>query len=116
MLLVSLAFAVGAGAPDTGQVILSQLLFIVPIVAIFYFLLIRPQQKRQKAHRLMLEGLKRGDTVITSGGLIGKIVKLEDAEVTLDAGEGVKLRVLRGMILEVRAKGEPIAANDVKAG
>lgn len=105
-----------AAAPDLGGAIMQQLLFIAPIILIFYFLLIRPQQNRQKKMREMLEALKKGDSVVTSGGIIGKILKIEEGsdEVTLDTGEGGKLRVLKAMIVDVRNKMAPAPANDVK--
>lgn len=103
-----------AAAPGIMEALGQQLLFIVPIVAIFYFLLIRPQNQRAKKHRELLAALKKGDTVVTSGGIIGKVFKIADDEVTLDTGEGGKLRVLRGMIMDVRNRGEPAPANDVK--
>lgn len=88
----------------------------VGILLVFYFLIIRPQQKQQKTHKEMLSALKKGDTVVTQGGIIGKVVKLEDLEAVIDAGEGVKLRILRAMIVDVRGKTQPAPANDAKAG
>jgi|TARA_A100001391_G_scaffold168567_2_gene129144 preprotein translocase subunit YajC len=82
---------------------------------VFYFLLIRPQQKRAKEHREMVEGLKRGDEVITQGGLIGKIAKVADEEVTIELSEGVKVRVVRQTIATVRGRPEPKPANDAKS-
>jgi len=95
----------------------SQLLQIAPIllmVVLFYFMLIRPQQKRQKEHQAMLGNLKRGDSVVLSSGVLGKIVRVEDKEVGVEIAQGVTVKVLKGMITEVRAKGEPAAANDAK--
>ena len=92
-----------------------QFLPFAAILLVFYFLIIRPQQKRQKEQRAMLEALKKGDTVVTQGGIIGKISKLEDLEAVIDVGEGMKLRVLRAMIVDVRGKPQPAAANDSKA-
>jgi preprotein translocase subunit YajC len=112
--------AAGAAAPgaqpDMMGAITSQLIFIVPIVAIFYFLLIRPQNQRQKKHREMMAALKRGDTVVTQGGIIGKITKISESsdEVTLDS-EGTKFKVLRTTIVDLRTKSEPVAANDTAA-
>lgn len=106
------AGAAGVAQPSLMEALGQQLLFIVPIVAIFYFLLIRPQSQRAKKHKEMLAQLKKGDTVVTSGGIIGKVVKLADDEVTIDNGEGVKLRFVRSMIVDVRNKGEPAAANE----
>ena len=114
MLLTQMIFRQAAVGPDPTTSLLVQLLPMVGIIAIFYFLLIRPQQQRAKKHREMLGALKSGDEVITSGGIIGKVSRLTDAEVTIDTGGGGKLRVVRTMILDVKAKGEPVPANDVK--
>ena len=99
--------------PDMMGAILQQLIFFVPLIAIFYFLLICPQSQRAKKHREMLAALKRGDTVVTQGGIIGKIVKIAEGsdEVTLDS-EGTKFKVIRGTIMDLRAKSEPAPAND----
>lgn len=90
------------------------LIFFVPVIILFYFMLIRPQQKRQKEHMNMLNNLKRNDTVVLSSGMIGKIVRVEDREVGVEIATGVTVKVVKGMIAEVRAKGEPAAANDAK--
>jgi len=82
---------------------------------VFYFLLIRPQQKRMKEHKEMVEGLKRGDEIVTQGGLIGKIAKVADEEVTVELAEGVKVRVVRQTITGVRGRPEPKPANDAKS-
>ncbi|MET3664514.1 preprotein translocase subunit YajC [Caulobacter sp. 1776] len=95
----------------------AQILQLAPIllmVVLFYFMLIRPQQKRAKDHQAMLGNLKRNDTVVLSSGVIGKIVRVEDKEVGVEIAQGVTVKVLKGMITEVRAKGEPAAANDAK--
>ncbi len=95
----------------------AQIIQIAPIllmVVLFYFMLIRPQQKRQKEHQAMLGNLKRGDSVVLSSGVLGKIVRVEDKEVGVEIAQGVTVKVLKGMITEVRAKGEPAAANDAK--
>jgi preprotein translocase subunit YajC len=84
------------------------------MVVLFYFMLIRPQQKRAKEHQAMLGNLKRGDSVVLSSGVLGKIVRVEDKEVGVEIAQGVTVKVLKGMITEVRAKGEPAAANDAK--
>ncbi|MFC4441241.1 preprotein translocase subunit YajC [Caulobacter henricii] len=96
----------------------AQLMQIAPIllmVVLFYFMLIRPQQKRAKEHQLMLSNLKRGDNVVLSSGVLGKIVRVEDKEVGLEIAQGVTVKVVKGMITEVRAKGEPAPANDPKS-
>ena len=103
-------------AADQGPLggLATTLLFPVAMIAIFYFLLIRPQNQRAKKHKEMLGSMKKGDTVVTQGGIIGKIFKIADDEVTIDAGEGVKLRLVRGMVVEVRNPSAPAPANDVK--
>ncbi len=105
---------VGAAAAGTASQpsALIQMLPFAGILLILYFTMIRPQQKRQKAHQEMINAVVKGDTIITTGGLIGKITRVEDTEVVIDAGEGVKLRVLRSMIVEVRGKNTPQPAND----
>ena len=95
----------------------AQILQLAPIllmVVLFYFMLIRPQQKRAKEHQAMLGNLKRGDNVVLSSGVLGKIVRVEDKEVGVEIAQGVTVKVMKGMITEVRAKGEPAAANDAK--
>jgi preprotein translocase subunit YajC len=104
----------GAAAGDPTTSLILNLLPMIGIIAIFYFLLIRPQNKRAKAHRDMLGALKKGDTVVTTGGVIGKIVRLSDDEAQIDVGEGVKLRLMRHTILDLYKKGET-PANDVAA-
>ncbi len=83
----------------------------VPLILIFgimYFLLIRPQQKKVKEHAAMVEALRRGDQVITQGGLIGKVVKVkEDNEIEVELAEGVKVRVVQSTIAQVVSKSEP---------
>ena len=105
------------GAPADGgmMAVIMQFLPIVAIFILFYFLLIRPQQKRQKEHLNMLNNLKRNDTVVLSSGVIGKIMRVEDKEVGVEIATGVTVKVIKGMITEVRAKGEPAAANDAKS-
>jgi preprotein translocase subunit YajC len=98
----SAATAPGAGAEGGMGMLLANLLPFVAIIAIFYFLLIRPQQKRQKEHKAMVTNLKKGDTVVTYGGLIGKITKVADDEVQIESGENVRLRIVRSMIMEVK--------------
>ncbi|MBX3483982.1 preprotein translocase subunit YajC [Phenylobacterium sp.] len=85
------------------------------LIVLFYFLMIRPQQRRMKQHQAMLGGLKRGDQVVLSSGLIGKIVRVEDKEVGLEIASGVTVKVVKGMIQDVRSRGEPAPANDSKA-
>jgi preprotein translocase subunit YajC len=103
------AQAAGAGAVD----IFSGLLPILLIIPIFYFLIIRPQQRRAKEHQNMLNAISRGDTVVTSGGIVGKVVRVkEDADIELEIAENVRVKVVRGMIADVRSK--PAPANENK--
>jgi preprotein translocase subunit YajC len=121
MLLIPMLFqaapaaggAAGAAADPMGG-LLGSLLLPIGMIVIFYFLLIRPQNQRMKKHKAMLGAMKKGDTVVTQGGIIGKIFKLADDEVTIDTGEGGKLRIVRSMIVDVRNPTPPAAANDVK--
>lgn len=87
----------------------------VLIFIIFYFLLIRPQQKRAAAQRDLIGAVKRGDEVVTGGGLIGKATKVSDAEVEVELAPNVRVRVVKSMLADVRAKGAPTPANDAKA-
>jgi preprotein translocase subunit YajC len=86
----------------------------VLLFGLFYFLMIRPQQRRMKQHQAMLGALKRNDVVVLNSGLIGKVVRVEDKEVGLEIATGVTVKVVKTMISEVRARGEPAAANDIK--
>ncbi len=83
---------------------------IVLIFAIMYFLMIRPQQKKLKEHKAMVEALRRGDQVVTSGGMIGKVVKVADAEVEVELAPNVKVRVVKSTIAQVTSKTEPVEA------
>lgn len=117
-MLISNAFAQTAAAPAAGSDLatglVGQILPIVLIFVVFYFLLIRPQQRRLKAHQELVAGLKRGDVVVTGGGLIGKVRTVQDDEVRVELAPNVEVRVVRSTITEVRTRGEPVAANDVK--
>jgi preprotein translocase subunit YajC len=110
--LSALPAAAQEAAARPGGGMFELLIMPVGLIAIFYFLLIRPQQQRAKKHSAMLAGLKRGDTVVTSGGLVGKVNKVLDDEIALDLSETVRVRVIKSMIIEVRGKAEPVAAND----
>jgi preprotein translocase subunit YajC len=85
---------------------------ILLLLVLFYFMLIRPQQKRMKEHQNMIANLKRGDMVELSSGLIGKVVRVEDGEVGLEVAQGVTVKVVKSMIAVVRTKGAPAPAND----
>lgn len=107
-MFITPAYAQAAGGAGAGDFI-GMVLPLVLIMGVFYFLLIRPQQKKMKEHQEMLKKVGKGDTVITSGGLIGRVVKvIDDNELQVEIGENVKVRVLRTGISDVRAKGEPV--------
>jgi len=86
----------------------------VLLFGLFYFLMIRPQQRRMKQHQEMLSGLKRGDNVVLSSGVYGKIVRVEDATVGVEIATGVTVKVRKALITEVESRGTPAAANDSK--
>jgi preprotein translocase subunit YajC len=91
---------------------------IVPtvlIIGIMYFLMIRPQQKRLKDHQAMIAAIRRGDTVVTSGGILGKVTKVDDQELQVEIADGVRVKVVRGTVSEVRGKGEAQASPKPKA-
>lgn len=109
------AQAAGAGAADPGSAMLVQFVPLILIVVVFYFLLIRPQQQARKRHLDMITALKRGDVVVTAGGLIGKVRSVADDEVRVELSPNVEVRVVRATISEVRSKTDPAPANDTKA-
>ena len=98
----------GGGAGGESGMIMSLLPFIL-IFVIMYFLILRPQQKRVKQHQDMDKNVRRGDTVITNGGLIGKVTKvIDDDQIEIEIADDVRIRQLRTMLTDVRAKGEPV--------
>jgi preprotein translocase subunit YajC len=99
--MISNAYAMAEGAAQQGNPY-SGIIMLVAMFAIFYFLLIRPQQKRAKQHRELISNLKSGESVVTAGGIHGKITAVEDAVVTLEVANGVKIKLNRGSITEVR--------------
>jgi preprotein translocase subunit YajC len=101
----------GAGMLDQNTLI--QFLPLVLIFVVFYFLLIRPQQKKAKDHKTMLDALRRGDRVVTGGGIIGTVARVDNPEeATVEIADGVRVRVLRGTITSVLAKPDPAAARE----
>ena len=88
---------------------LMSLLPFILIFVIMYFLILRPQQRRVKLHQEMVKNVRRGDTVITSGGLVGKVTKVvDDDQIEVEIADNVRIRQVRTMISDVRAKGEPV--------
>lgn len=106
-MFITPAFAQAAGAGDTNSMLMSLLPFAL-IFVIMYFLILRPQQKKLKDHADLVKNIRRGDSVVTSGGLIGKVTKVvDDDQIEIEIADGVRIRQMRQMISGVRAKGEP---------
>lgn len=106
-MFVTPAFAQGAAAAGTQDMLISVLPFIL-IFVIMYFLIIRPQRQQMKKHQEMISAIRRNDTIVTAGGLVAKVTKvIDDNEIQAEISEGVKVRITRKAIAEVRAKGEP---------
>lgn len=115
-MFVSTAYAQAAGAPAGGGDMIMSFLPLVLIFVVFYFLLIRPQQKRMKEHKGMLDALRRGDRVVTGGGIVGTVTKVgTDDEVQVEIAENVRVRVMRGTISAVLSKTEPVKNGGDKA-
>lgn len=112
-MLISSAYAQAAGGGG-GGFDLIQLTPLVLIFVVFYFLIIRPQQKKVKEHKTMVDALRRGDRIVTSGGIIGTVTKVNpgEADVTLEISEGVRVRARRAMVAEVMARTEPAEARE----
>jgi preprotein translocase subunit YajC len=115
-LFTTSAFAQAAGsAPASSTDMLMQFAPFIAIFAIMYFLILRPQQRRAKEQKALVQGARRGDTVVTSGGLIGKVTKSTDEnEVELEIAPNVRVRLARSGIADVRAKGEPVKSEPAK--
>jgi preprotein translocase subunit YajC len=107
-MLISPAYAQAAGGAPGGFDLIS-LAPLLLIFVVFYFLLIRPQQKKMKTHRDMIGALRRGDKVLTAGGIIGSVVKVEDSELLVEIAKDVRVRIARSTISEVLGKPEPAA-------
>src|SRR5450631_4222182 len=106
-MFITEAFA-QSGAASTGPGMIIQFAPILLIFVIMYFLVLRPQQTKSKLLREMLANLRRGDTVVTGGGFIGKVAKVDENEVQVELAEGIRVKVVRATIAEVRTKGEPV--------
>jgi preprotein translocase subunit YajC len=113
-MFVTPAFAQAAGADPAGGFsdILVQLMPILLLVVIFWFLIFRPQQKRLKAQQAMLSAIRRGDTIVSTGGIIGKVTKAVDGEdLEVEIAQGIKVKLVRSMVADVRSKAEPVNDN-----
>ena len=110
-MLITPAYAQASAGGDANSMLMSLLPFAL-IFVIMYFLILRPQQRRAKQHQDMVKNVRRGDTVITSGGLIAKVTKVvDDDQIEFEISDGVRVRQMRQMIQGVRAKGEPAKAD-----
>ncbi len=110
-MLISPAYA--QSVPAGGSDMLMSLLPFILIFVIMYFLILRPQQKRVKQHQEMVKNVRKGDTVVTSGGLVGRITKvIDDDQIEVEIADGVRVRQMRQMVSDVRAKGEPVKDED----
>jgi preprotein translocase subunit YajC len=113
-MFVSQAFAQGAGG--TGGDLFAMIVPLILIMAVFWFLLIRPQQKKAKEHQELVHSIRRGDVVTTAGGMIGKVARVvDDNEILLEVADNVRMRFQKQAISEVRAKGEPVSAEPDEA-
>jgi preprotein translocase subunit YajC len=112
-MFVTPAYAQGIGGGDPAAMFIQVVPFVL-IFVIMYFLLIRPQRAQLKKRQEMLAAVRRGDTVVTGGGFVGKVTKvIDDNELEVDLG-GTKVTALRSTIAEVRVKGEPVANQNAK--
>ena len=114
-MLISPAFAQAAGASPGGG--MEMFLPFILIIVVFYFLLWRPQQKKVKQHKEMLSNLKRGDRIVTGGGIVGRIARIEgDDELIVEVAPEIRLRVVRSTVADLRSKGEPAAVAGEASG
>jgi len=101
-----------APAPGGFAEIAMQFLPIALLVVIFWLLIFRPQQKRMKAQQAMLSAIRRGDTIVTTGGIVGKVTKaVEGEDLEVEVSQGVKVKIVRTMVADVRSKSEPVNDN-----
>ncbi|HTH28628.1 MAG TPA: preprotein translocase subunit YajC [Sphingobium sp.] len=113
-MLIPSAFAqTPAAAPEgnTGAAMFAQFAPLILIFAVFYFLLIRPQQRRAKEHKARIDAIKKGDQVVTGGGLVGKVVRVDDVYVDVELGQGVKVKAVKSTLSDVVTPGAA-PAND----
>jgi preprotein translocase subunit YajC len=113
-MLISPAFAQTAGAAQEGSTAAAMFAQFAPLVLIFgvfYFLLIRPQQRRAKEHKARIDAVKKGDQVVTGGGLVGKVVRVDDSYVDVELGQGVKVKAVKSTLTDVLSPGAT-PAND----
>jgi preprotein translocase subunit YajC len=112
------ALVLAALTPAAGGGLQDELFTFAPMIFLFgalYFFMIRPQQRRQREHMDRVKAVKRGDTVVMSNGMIGKVVRVEEGELGVEIAQNVTVKVVKQMIHEIRSRGEPAAANDSKS-
>lgn len=110
------AYAQAAGAAGGGTTgFLIQMVPLILLFVIFWFLIIRPQQQRVKAHKAMIDAVKKGDDVVTGGGLVGKAIRVTDTEVEVELSPTVKVRAVKSLLSSVTPRGTGAPANDTKA-
>ena len=110
-MFVTPAFAQAAGGPGAVD-LFSSFVPILLLIVIFWLLIFRPQQKRAKEHQAMLNAIRRGDTVVTTGGIIGKVIRVKEGEdLEVEIADGVRVKLARGMVTDVRSKAEPVNDN-----
>lgn len=110
--MITPAFAQGAGSAAGGADIALQVVPFVLIFVIMYFLILRPQQRRVKEHQAMVKNVRRDDTIVTTGGIVGRVTKVADeaSEIEVEIAPNVRVKVVRTMVSEVRVKGAPVKA------
>jgi preprotein translocase subunit YajC len=114
-LFLAVAAATPAGGVGAFLAGPGQLLPLAAIMVLFYVMILMPQQRRQKQHAAKISAVKRGDTVVMSSGIKGKVVRVEESEVGVEIAQNVTVKVVKSMIADVVARGEPAPANDSKA-
>ena len=111
-MFITPAFAQAAGAPSAGAGAMLQILPLVLIFGVFWFLLIRPQQKKMKEHKAKIDSVKKGDQVVTGGGLVGKVVRVDEAYVDVELAPGMKVKAIKSTISDVIDPSAAKPAND----
>ena len=110
-MFVTPAYAQAAAPAAGGAAAFAQFVPLILVFLIMYFLIMRPQQKKMRLHREMIAALKKGDNVITQGGIIGKVVGVRDEEIEVEIAQGVRIRVVSATIAQVVNRAAPVAAN-----
>jgi preprotein translocase subunit YajC len=111
-MFISPAFAQAAGGSSAGAGIVVQMLPLVLIFAVFWFLLIRPQQKRMKEHKAKIDAVKKGDSVVTGGGLVGKVIRVDEVYADIELAPGMKVKAVKSTLTDVIDPAAAKPAND----